>query len=69
MEQELLLKVGIYNHMIYDALVKGYTPTKVVINEGWAGSKAHRRKKGGRHAKGTAKTKKAITAKTKKGVG
>ena len=61
MEQEMLLKVGIYNHMNDDALVNGWMPTKTVVNEGWTGSKDRRREKDSRDGK--------VPAKAKKGVG
>ena len=52
-----------------DALAKGYTPTRVVVNEGWAGSKRRRGRKGSRGVKVPAKAKRATTAKAKKGIG
>ena len=52
MEQELLLKVGIYNHMNDDALAKGYTGTRVVINEGWTGGRGSRGGQDGEKSRG-----------------
>ena len=69
MEQELLLKVGLYNHMNDDAVANGYTGTRVVIHEGWAGSRASRRAKGRTDVEGTAKARKAATTWAKKGIG
>ena len=69
-EQELLLKVGLYNHMNDAALANGYGGTRVVISKGWTGSKGSRRGKNSkrkeRQGEGNAKT---ATVKAKKGIG
>lgn len=64
MEQEILLKVGLYNHMNAAALANGYVGTRAVSSEDWTGNKGGRR---GRNSKKKGKVKTA-TVKAKKGI-
>ena len=70
MEQELPLKVGLYNYMNDAALANGCGGARVVISEGWTGSKGSRRGKNSKRkemrGEGNAKT---ATVKAKKGIG
>ena len=68
-KQDLHLKVGIYNHMIDDGIASGYTPTRVVINEGWTGNKGRCGRKDDRKVKCPTKSRKATARKARTGIG